>query len=120
MTRISEPTGDLNVHSLAHLMEAEAGLDEGDGLAAVQAFMDIVGRHVAAGYRVRLNNFGSFERRTRRIGAGSLPSQRAAGARVPSEIFLMRFKATGRLADAVRSGEPIRTLRRRAKGAAGA
>lgn len=66
------PAGDLTVMSLATIVADELGVPQADGLKAVQAVLGAIGRTVAAGHRVRLNNFGSFEPSTRRVRSGVL------------------------------------------------
>lgn len=117
MAKIVPATGDLNFTRLAELLEAEAGLEPGQGEAVAHAMLDIIGRHVAAGFRVRLTNFGSFSRITRRIASSGLPHKRETGSKIPTVVSLARFRATGVLADAVRNETPVITLRKRAKGA---
>ncbi len=117
MTKIVEPTGDLNMVRLAELLEGEAGLDDGKGMAVLQAVLDIIGRHVVAGHRVRLNNFGSFYSMTRKIASTGLPSQRERGAVIPSQVTFVRFRGTGRLAESMKDGTPVTTLRKSRKGA---
>ena len=120
MTKIKEPAGDLNFIRFAELLEEEAGLDAGTGRRVLQAVLNILARHVAAGFQVRFTNFGSFYARDRRLGSGGLPHRRAEGAQLPGSVRTARFRPTGLFADAVRSREPVTTLRKRPKGFADA
>jgi len=116
MSKIVTPSGDLNFTRLAELLEDEAGLERGTGAKVLRAVLTIIARHVAAGFRVRLTNFGSFLPLTRRVGTGGLPHRRAEGIRMPSETRVARFRPSGLFAQAVRNGEPVFTLQKRAKG----
>lgn len=116
MSTITEPTGDLNFTRFAELLEEEAGLKKGTGRQVLQAALNIIARHVAAGFRVRLTNFGSFGPLTRRLTPYGLPHKQAAGAQMPETVRLARFRASGLFADAVRNEEPVSTLRKRPKG----
>jgi nucleoid DNA-binding protein len=115
MTKIHTPTGDLNNTLLAKLIEEEAGLDAGQGDRVLQATLDIIGRHVAAGYRVKLTNFGSFFRRDVRIPPAS-GFGKIRDTELPKAVRRARFTSSGLFADAVRAGVPARTLRKRGKG----
>lgn len=120
MAQIVQPTGDLNFTRFAELLEAEAGLDAGDGRRVLQAALDILARHVAAGFRVRLTNFGSFVAKTVKVPQGGLPFRREAGVSIPEEIRKVKFTATGIFADVVKSEGPVGSLRKRGKGFADA
>lgn len=112
MSRITLPSENLNQTKLTELLAAETNLDLEQADRAVRAFMDIVGRHVAAGFRVRLSNFGSFFARTYRVPRSGLPHQRAEGVVLPTEVRKVRFLVSGLLDEAVRAGQPVTTLRK--------
>lgn len=118
MSRITLPTGDLNQTRLTEMLAGETNLSQEEADRAVRAFMDIVGRHVAAGFRVRLTNFGSFFARDFQVPRGGLPGRRAEGAKIPSRVRRVRFLASGLLYERVRSAEPVTTLRKRGRGEA--
>lgn len=111
------PTTDLNFGGLVMAYATERGkptenVDQReDAREDVQALLDVLGRTVAAGHSVKLNNFGSFERGTHKIAAGAL------GGRVTrtTTVKTIRFRASGKLLAAVRSGRRVTTLRRDAK-----
>lgn len=117
MARIVTPTGDLNNTRLAELIEAEANLRPGQGERVLQATLDIIGRHVAAGYRVRLTNFGSFFRRAVPVPSAGSGFGRVRGVRLTGTVLRARFTSSGLFSDAVRNGTPVTTLRKRGKGA---
>lgn len=117
MARIVPATTDLNQTRLAELLEAEANLDAGDGARVLQTVLDIIGRHASAGYRVKLTNFGTFESYDRKVCQHGLPAKRAEGATWPTTTRVIRFKASGLLADYTRSAKPIVTLKKRPKNA---
>ena len=116
MAKIVQPTGDVNFTRLAELLEAEAGLGPGKGADVLHAVLNLIGRHVVAGYRVKLTNFGSFFPIIRRLPDGGLPAVRAAGWEIPNAVRKVRFTATGLFDEAVRTGDPVVTLRKRGKG----
>lgn len=105
------PTGDLNFSSLVTAYATERGKPTEEAREDVQALLDVLGRTVAAGHRIRLNNFGSFERGTHKIAAGSLGGR----VRRARTVKTIKFHASGKLLDAVRSGRTVTTLRRDAK-----
>lgn len=114
--KIVRPETDLNFTRLAELLDVEVDLRTATSEDVLHAVLDIVGRHVAAGYRVSLTNFGSFTPQWRRVPEGGLPGKRAEGAVMPTEVRRVRFSATGLFADSVRALEPVTTLRKRGKG----
>jgi nucleoid DNA-binding protein len=116
MASIVPALTDLNQTRLAELVEAEADLGTGEGSRVLQVVLDLIGRHLEAGYRVKLTNFGTFETYERAVGLNGLPEVRAAVGAFPEKVRVARFKPTGLLADSVRDGRPIITLRKRAKG----
>lgn len=105
------PAGDLNFGGLAAAYATERGKPTEEARDDIQVLLDVLGRTVAAGHRVRLNNFGSFERGTHRIAKGAL------GGRVKraTTVKTIKFHASGKLLDAVRSGRKVTTLKRDAK-----
>lgn len=111
MSKIVTPSGDLNQTRLAELIAGEANLPRDEAERALRAALDIIGRHVAAGYRVRLTNFGSWIQRTHKIGAGAL------GGRVTkaTKVQTVHFHVNGLLRDLVRAGRPVSTLKKAPK-----
>jgi nucleoid DNA-binding protein len=110
MTRIYrfQPTDDLNFGALATALAAERSKPVDEARDDLQSVLEIIGRTVAAGHRVRLTNFGTFERGTHRIAKGAL------GGRVQRAVTVktIKFHGTGKFLDAVRTGRKIGSLRK--------
>lgn len=115
MGQIIEPMGDISTYRLAEMLEAEANLSPGQGAVVLRALLSIIARHVAAGYRVRLTQFGSFFPRTRRVSRSNLPGRELAG---PIDVRRATFRATGLFEAAVRDGTPVLQIVKRPKGSA--
>lgn len=106
-----QPETDLNLTSLAEAVALENGLPVERAKQIVQSSLDIIGRTVVAGYRVKLGNFGTFERGTHNVSSSSLPGREFASGPVRT----VRFRSSGRLRAAMKAGMPPRTLRRNPK-----
>lgn len=106
-------TTDLNLMSLIGAVSAESGLSTADTQKAVQTTLDVVGRALAAGHKVKITNFGTFEPARRRVAKGAL------GGRVERSrmVRVVRFHLNGRLLEAVRSGRRVTTLKKTGKSA---
>jgi nucleoid DNA-binding protein len=105
------PHRDLTVNSLAEEIAAHLGWSHAEGRDAVDAFTYVVGRTIAAGYRVRLNNFGSFERQSRRVRAGLLRTPEGHEVELtPREVPTIKFTVRGHLRDVLRTGLKYRGI----------
>lgn len=113
MGKIVQPTGDISTVRLAELLEVEANLSPGQGAVVLRALLSIIARHVAAGFRVRLTNFGSFFPRTRHVSRGNLPGRELAE---PIDVRRATFRASGMFEAAVRDGAPVLQIVKRPKG----
>lgn len=104
---------DLNLTSLCRAVAAETGQTEESTRVAVQAVLDVTGRALANGHKVKLPNFGTFEPGRRRVAKGALGGrvQRAMTVRV------VKFHLNGRMHDAIRSGHKVTTLKKNGKSA---
>ena len=102
------PEGDLNLLRLTAMVAAETGVTQDEAQAIIQATLDVMGRTLAAGYGIRISNFGSFTQGTRRVPVGALSGRVEANR----TIKVVRFRATGRLLDAVRDGLSVTSLRK--------
>jgi nucleoid DNA-binding protein len=88
---------DMNFMALVRDVAQRTGLTQDDARTAVLAVMDSIGHTVAEGGRVRLNNFGSFEKVVRIVGPNPITP-------APKEVARVRFTATGRLKESLDSG----------------
>lgn len=113
MGKIVQPTGNITTYRLAELLEKEANLKSGQGAVVLRALLSIIARHVAAGYRVRLTNFGSFFPRTRHVSRSNLPGRELAE---PINVRRATFRPTGLFEAAVRDGAPVLQIVKRPKG----
>lgn len=89
----------MNKVELIAAMSEEAGLSKKDAESALNAFFSVISRALAAGDKVQLVGFGTFETRNRQARMGRNP---ATGE--PAEIAAARlpqFKAGKALKDAV-------------------
>lgn len=93
---------------LAREVARATGLSQTDARKAVQATLDVIGRETAAGTPVKLNNFGTFSLGDHHYNYVDLASGRLLDGTVP----VVRFRVTGLLRQALRSGTPITSLRR--------
>lgn len=102
------PSGDVNIGALSTALANERGKPVAEAREDLQAVLEIIGRTVAAGHRVRLTNFGTFERGTHRIAKGAL------GGRVlrDTTVKTIKFHGSGKLLAAVRSGRKVGSLRK--------
>ncbi len=102
---------DLNLTSLVSAVATESGLSRADVQAVVQSTLDVTGRALANGHKVKLPNFGTFEPGRRRVAKGAL------GGRVERAITVrvVKFHLNGRLHDVIRSGRRVTTLRKTGK-----
>lgn len=103
--------GDTTQVELVKCVARRTGLTQAEARAAVQATLDVIAEHLAEGYGVILGNFGRFSPVDRPYSSGPL----ADGERHEGVTRTVRFRATGRLKDAVRTGEAPETLRRTPK-----
>lgn len=103
--------GDVDFVALVRLVALELGTPQSHTTAHVQAVLDVIGRSLAEGRKVKLTNFGTFEPAMHTIAAGAL------GGRVTesTSVKTVRFHTTGRLLAAIRSGASVDTLRKAAK-----
>lgn len=78
----------MNTRNLIEAVAAKAGLSRADAEAAVKATLEVVRDQVAAGERVTLAGFGTFEARDRAARAGRNPqsgeTMQIAAARIPA------------------------------------
>ena len=104
-------TGDLNLTGLAYAVAVERSKPQAEAQEDVQAVLDIIGRTLANGHKVKLTNFGTFEPGRRRIAKGALGGkvERSMNVRV------VKFHLNGRLLEVVRSGRKVSTLKKAGK-----
>jgi nucleoid DNA-binding protein len=104
---------DLNFIALSRAVAAETGQTDESAREAVQAVIDVMGRALAAGFKVKLPNAFTLEPSRRRVAKGAL------GGRVERAMTVktVRFHLNGKLHDAVRSGRKVTTLRKTGKSA---
>lgn len=106
MTDTEQVPGDLNHMSLIRLVAEESGVKREDVAKVLRAMFDVVGRAVAQGSRVRIANFGSWLTRT-------VPNTRnPKTGESTGAVTVVRFRATGKLADAVKTGEIVGSLKK--------
>lgn len=103
--------GDLNFMALAEAVAAETGRPLAEVQEVIQATVDVMGRAVAAKFKVKIPNAFTLEPGTRRLAAGSL------GGRVKRSrtVRVVKFHLNGRLLEAVRSGRKVTTLKKAPK-----
>jgi len=111
MSKQAQVEGELNLTRLAEAVAAERGVGVAEAQRFVQSVLDVIGRAVADGQRVKLTNFATFEPSTHTIAAGALGG-RVTEARV---VRTVRLRLNGKLHTAVRQGLPVGTLRKAAK-----
>lgn len=104
-------TDRMTQESLVRHVALRSGLTRDEARKAVQATLDIIAEALATGYDVTLGNFGAFSTGDRPYSSGPL----ADGNTHRGVTRTVRFRATGRLKDAVRVGEAPETLRRTPK-----
>lgn len=95
---------------LAEAVAERTGLSVRASREAVQAAIDVIGTETASGKRVKLGNFGSFER-----GMHSYTTKGLDGRVYSGKAPVIRFTVSGLLRSALRSGAPFTTLRRAPK-----
>lgn len=102
---------DLNLMALVDAVVAETGQRREDVQSVIQSTMDVTGRALANGHKVKLPNFGTFETGRRRVAKGAL------GGRVEKTmtVRVVKFHLNGRLHDVIRSGRKVTTLRKSGK-----
>jgi DNA-binding protein HU-beta len=98
----------MNFGALVEAVAARTDLSRSDARLAAQAVLDVIGGAVAEGKAVKLTNFGTFLPRLHRM----LPGQLGGRITEPGTTRVVGFRMSGRLADAVRAGEPVHTLRK--------
>lgn len=101
-------TDRMTQESLVRHVARRTGLAQDEARGAVQATLDIIAGNLAEGVDVVLGNFGRFTTGDRPYRSGVL----ADGNTHTGVTRTVRFRATGRLKDAVRTGEAPETLRR--------
>lgn len=101
-------TDHMTQESLVKQVARRTGLTPDEAKRAVQATLDVIAVHLAEGDDVVLGNFGRFTTGERPYRSGVL----ADGNTHTGTTRTARFRATGRLKDAVRTGEAPDTLRR--------
>lgn len=111
MSKRAQVEGELNLTRLAEAVAAEQGVGVDRAQAFVQSVLDVIGRAVAEGHRVKLTNFATFEPSTHTMAAGALGGRVA----VPTVVRTVRFRLNGKLHDAVRQHRPVTTLRKSSK-----
>lgn len=84
---------DLNFMALAREVQQRTGQSRSEAQASVRSVLDAIGHALVAGHRVKLNNFGSFEVRTRNYPARELGPNSFPGG----ETKVVKFTATGAL-----------------------
>ena len=104
-------TEDLNTIALTRAVATETGHRPDDVQVVIQATVDVIGRALAAGYKVKIPNAFTLEPSTRRLGAGSLGG-RVKRART---VKTVKFHLNGRLLQAIRSGRTVTTLKKAGK-----
>ncbi len=104
-------TDRMTQESLVRHVALRSGLTRDEAREAVQATLDIIAGALAEGYDVNLGNFGTFATGDRPYSSGPLADGKAHAGTTRT----VRFRATGRLKDAVRTGEAPETLRRTPK-----
>lgn len=105
-------TDRMTQESLVRHVALRSGLTRDEAREAVQATLDIIAEALVEGYDVNLGNFGTFSTGDRPYSSGLLIGDGKAHAGTTRTV---RFRATGRLKDAVRTGEAPETLRRTPK-----
>lgn len=107
MTRF-EPTGNLNQTRLLEAVLQETGRtsteERVDTAQTLRALLDVIGRTMAAGYEVRLTNFGTFGQRERSWSRNPQTGQELGPVRVA------RFHANGLLRQSIKNGEAVTSL----------
>lgn len=103
--------GDLNFMALVEAVSVETDVYPEEVREIIQATVDVIGRALAAGHKVKIPNAFTLAPSTRRLGAGSLGG-RIKRART---VKTVRFQLNGRLLEAVRSGRKVTTLRKAGK-----
>jgi len=111
MAKQSSTDGELNLSALITAVAREQGVGYDRAQAFVQSTLDVIGRTVAAGHRVKLTNFATLTPSTHNVAAGALGGRVAEAYDVP----VVRFRLNGKLHDAVRQGRPVTTLRKSPK-----
>lgn len=92
----------MNRKDLVEQVATEAGLATGQADAAVTAALDAITRAVAAGDRVTLPGFGTFERRERAARSGRNP-QTGEAMEIPAGVS-PAFKPAAAFKRAVSAG----------------
>lgn len=92
----------MNRKDLVEQVATEAGLATGQADAAVTAALDAITRAVAAGDRVTLPGFGTFERRERAARSGRNP-QTGEAMEIPAGVS-PAFKPAAGFKHAVAAG----------------
>lgn len=100
---------DLNFMLLVDAVAAETGVPRDTAERVLQSGLDVIGRTVAAGFRVRLSNFGSFFRADHTYNTGLRSPD---GERVRGKVRVARFRSSGRLREVIRSGGAVTDLRK--------
>lgn len=103
-----------NLHhtELIELTAAEAGVSKAEAERVLRAALDVIGRHVVAGFRVNITNFGTWYRsevapRVRSVPGTDEEEWRQSRTKYP------RFKFAPFFTEAVKSGEVPKTLKKR-------
>lgn len=110
MTR-AKITGEVNLTALVAYVAAETGRSKAETQETIQTTVDVIGRALAGGHRVKISNAFTLTPSTRRLGAGALGG-RITRART---VKTVRFQLNGRLLEAVRSGRKVTTLKKTGK-----
>ncbi|MEU8760689.1 HU family DNA-binding protein [Streptomyces sp. NPDC048659] len=106
----------INKTALGHLVAAQLGVSQRDGVRAVDAVLEVITRSITGGIGVAVSNFGAF-----------VPVQRTARARrnpqtggtvlVPARQEV-RFRVSPRLRETVQAADPaVATIRKNPKSA---
>lgn len=101
----------ISQEDLAKRTARRTGLTQDKAREAVQTVLDLIGEALAGRTEVTLGNFGTFLTGDRPYASGVL----ADGKPHRGVTRTVRFRATGRLKEAVRTGEIPVTLRRSPK-----
>jgi DNA-binding protein HU-beta len=102
---------NLNHTELIELTAAEAGVSKAEAERVLRAALDVIGRHVVAGFRVNITNFGTWYRSEVAPRIRSIPGTDEEWRQ--SRTKYPRFKYAPFFTEAVKDGEVPVTLKKR-------
>lgn len=101
-----QPVDRMNHLALVRAVAQEAGVPQQTVAKVLRATFDVIGRKVAEGGRVNVTNFGSWFLTTIPHTHNPQTLEKLGPVRVA------RFKARGRLAQIIKSGGTVTTLKK--------